>query len=220
MKKKAILTFLTLLMPLLASAQWRVGVTAGATYNHYSIDKQYWLDYQYEGAWSPTIGVTGQYDFNSWLGVRADLSWTQKNHREYRRRLENVDYKVKNHYLLLPVMASFNFGGQKLRGFCNLGVYGGYWLSSHIDGVLAGYIDDMAYPLDTKVEFMSERDKRWDCGLAGGLGLEYRFDRHWIMQAEARCYYSTTSTVKDYQQKRQTRYNTTIGLQAGVAYCF
>ena len=120
MKKKAILTFLTLLMPLLASAQWRVGVTAGAAYNHYSINKQYWLDYQYEGAWSPTIGVTGQYDFNSWLGVRADLSWTQKNHREYRRRLENVDYKVKNHYLLLPVMASFNFGGQKLRGFCNL----------------------------------------------------------------------------------------------------
>jgi opacity protein-like surface antigen len=117
-------------------------------------------------------------------------------------------------------MASFNFGGQKLRGFCNLGVYGGYWLSSHIDGVQAGYIDGIAYPLDTKVEFMSERDNRWDCGLAGGLGLEYRFDCHWIMQAEARCYYSTTSTVKDYQQKRQTRYNTTIGLQAGVAYCF
>lgn len=220
MKKKTILTFLTLLMPLLASAQWRVGVTAGAAYNHYSIDKQYWLDYQYEGAWSPTIGVTGQYDFNSWFGVRADLSWTQKNHREYRRRLKNVDYKVKNHYLLLPVMASFNFGGQKLRGFCNLGVYGGYWLSSHIDGVMTGYMDGIAYPLDTKVEFMSERDKRWDCGLVGGLGLEYRFDRHWIMQAEARCYYSTTSTVKDYQQKRQTRYNTTIGLQAGVAYCF
>jgi len=220
MKKKAIFTFLTLLIPLMASAQWRVGVTAGGAYNHYSIDKQYWYDYQYEGAWSPTIGVTGQYDFNSWFGLRADLSWTKKNHREYRRRLSDIDYKVKNDYLLLPVMATFSFGGEKLRGFCNLGVYGGYWLASHVDGEMMGAMDSVVYKLDAKTEFMSERDQRWDCGLVGGLGLEYRIDSHWAAQAEVRCYYSTTSTVKDYQMRRQRRYNTTVGLQAGVAYRF
>ena len=36
-------------------------------------------DYKVDGRWGITMGVTGQFNVNDWLGVRADLNWTQKN---------------------------------------------------------------------------------------------------------------------------------------------
>ncbi len=104
-------------------AQWRLGVTAGADYNTYSMDLQYMSDFRMEGRWGATLGVTGQYDLTDWFGVRADLNWTQKNYRQYRTEFSYVNHKYRNNYLQLPVMASFGFGSQKLRGFCNVGGY-------------------------------------------------------------------------------------------------
>ena len=73
-----------LLTVLTASAQWRIGVTTGADYNVHSMDLQYMNDFSLEGRWGATLGVTGQYDVTDWLGVRADLNWSQKNYRQYR----------------------------------------------------------------------------------------------------------------------------------------
>ena len=208
-----------LMLTTVAHAQWRVGATIGTSANHYRMDRQYMSDYHINDRWGLTMGVTGQYDFTEWLGVRADFNWTQKNHRVLRDRIP-MDYKYVNNYLQLPVMASFSFGGQKLRGFCNLGVYGGYWLSSNYSGV--DYNSFVGAPYDVKghVDFNSDRDQRWDCGFVGGLGVEYRFARHWGAQVEARYYYSTTSVQKQYMRVKDYRYNSTLALQAGVSYFF
>ena len=208
-----------LMLTTVAHAQWRVGATIGTSANHYRMDRQYMSDYHINDRWGLTMGVTGQYDFTEWLGVRADFNWTQKNHRVLRDRIP-MDYKYVNNYLQLPVMASFSFGGQKLRGFCNLGVYGGYWLSSNYSGV--DYNSFVGAPYDVKghVDFNSDRDQRWDCGFVGGLGVEYRFARHWGAQVEARYYYSTTSVQKQYMRVKDYRYNSTLTLQAGVSYFF
>ena len=220
MKNKVLLLGAMLLMlTAVAHAQWRVGATIGTSANHYRMDRQYMSDYHINDRWGLTMGVTGQYDFTEWLGVRADFNWTQKNHRVLRDRIP-MDYKYVNNYLQLPVMASFSFGGQKLRGFCNLGVYGGYWLSSNYSGV--DYNSFVGAPYDVKghVDFNSDRDQRWDCGFVGGLGVEYRFARHWGAQVEARYYYSTTSVQKQYMRVKDYRYNSTLALQAGVSYFF
>ena len=220
MKNKVFLLGAMLLMlTAVAHAQWRVGATIGTSANHYRMDRQYMSDYHINDRWGLTMGVTGQYDFTEWLGVRADFNWTQKNHRVLRDRIP-MDYKYVNNYLQLPVMASFSFGGQKLRGFCNLGVYGGYWLSSNYSGV--DYNSFVGAPYDVKghVDFNSDRDQRWDCGFVGGLGVEYRFARHWGAQVEARYYYSTTSVQKQYMRVKDYRYNSTLALQAGVSYFF
>ena len=208
-----------LMLTAVAHAQWRVGATIGTSANHYRMDRQYMSDYHINDRWGLTMGVTGQYDFTEWLGVRADFNWTQKNHRVLRDRIP-MDYKYVNNYLQLPVMASFSFGGQKLRGFCNLGVYGGYWLSSNYSGV--DYNSFVGAPYDVKghVDFNSDRDQRWDCGFVGGLRVEYRFARHWGAQVEARYYYSTTSVQKQYMRVKDYRYNSTLALQAGVSYFF
>ena len=218
--RKIFLTALTVMCVMMASAQWRVGVTGGVDYNVFSMDKQYLDDYRIDGRWGVTLGISGQYDINSWLAVRADLNWTQKNYRKHRIILSEMDYKYQNDYLQLPVMASFSVGSQKLRGFCNLGAYGGYWLSSRREGSDYNSFGEYVIDFSEKVEFDSERDQRLDFGFLGGLGLEYRITPHWAAQAEVRYYYSTVSTQKQYMRVNDYRYNSTTALQLAAYYIF
>ena len=178
-------------------------------------------DWHYKGQWGWTLGLTAQYDINDWLGIRADMNWTQKNHRQYRTGfMSGIDYDTWNSYLQLPVMASFSFGGQKVRGFLNLGVYGGYWLSSRLKGSYLNSFSHEASKVDESAEFNDERDQRLDFGLTGGIGVEYRFARQWVAQIETRLYYSTISTQKNYMQLKDPKYNTTIAFQAAIYYFF
>lgn len=217
---KRTIIFLALMLPSLAFAQWRVGVNGGATYNHSTISKHYMTDYQWKDRWGVTLGVMGQYDVNDWLGVRAELDWTQKNYRLTRQIFSNLDYKYVNNYLQLPVMASFSFGGKQLRGFCNAGVYGGYWLTSGREGTDFNNSSEKVYEFSEDIKFNSERDQRFDFGFVGGIGLEYRFCQRWAAQVEMRYYYSTVSTQKDYMRLSDPRYNSTLGVQAGLWYSF
>ena len=61
---KKIITFLALMLPTLAFAQWRVGANVGLSYNHPTIDKQYMTDLEYKDRYGVTFGMMGQYDFN------------------------------------------------------------------------------------------------------------------------------------------------------------
>lgn len=218
---RKLLMIVALLTAMTAQAQWRVGVVGGADYNVYRMDQQYMTDFKVDGRWGATLGVTGQYDVNEWLGVRAELDWTQKNYRRSRVVYSDIDYKYTNNYLQLPLMASFSFGAERLRGFCNVGVYGGYWLSSHRKGTDINFFDnDKVISFDEKVDFYDKRDQRWDCGLMGGVGIEYRLAEHWAAQAEARYYYSTTSATKQYMRIADYRYNSTTALQLAINYIF
>ena len=217
---KRILTMLALMLPMVAFGQWRVGVNGGADFNHFIIDKQYQTDYVYKDRWGGTLGVMGQYDIADWVGIRAELDWVQRNHRQMRETRKVCDYKYVNNYLLLPVMGSFSFGSPTVRGFCNLGIYGGYWLNSSRKGFDTNTLTETKYEFTEKVEFYDKRDQRWDFGFVGGAGVEYRFAPHWAAQAELRYYYSSVSTVKVQEIMKDYRYNSTLALQLGVWYCF
>ncbi len=214
-----LLLLLVLALPSMAHAQWRVGVTAGADCNHYSIDTHYQDDVTYKDRWGMTVGLAGQYDVTEWLGVRAELNWTQKNYRRKRNIIEAQNYKVVNNYLQLPVMASFSFGGEKFRGFCNLGVYGGYWMNGRIEGTDLNKMTVKVFDFSQKYEFNSDRDRRFEFGYVGGVGVEYSFCNRWAAQIEARYYYAATSNYKS-ETVKDPRYNNTLALQAGVFYKF
>lgn len=219
MKKKKWLLACAMMFSMTAHAQWHIGVSAGGDYNVFTMNNQYQSDWTSEGRWGGTFGVMGQYDVLDWLGIRADLNWTQKNYRRHRDRIP-IDYKYYNHYLQLPVMASMSVGGTKLRGFVNLGVYGGYWLKSQRDGTDMNLFSGKYYTFSEDVKFNSERDQRWNCGLVGGVGLEYLFAPHWAAQLEVRYYYSLTSVQKQYMHVKDYRYNATTAIQVGVKYGF
>ena len=217
---KKTLTMLVLMLPMMVFAQWRVGINGGGDLNHFIIDKQYQTDYQFKDRWGGTVGIMGQYDIADWAGIRFELDWMQKNYRQTRETLKVYDYKYVNNYLQLPVMGSFSFGGPKVRGFCNLGIYGGYWLNSSRKGFDYNALTQKGYDFTEKVEFYDDRDRRWDFGFVGGAGLEYRFASHWAAQVELRYYYSTVSTTKVNDVAKDYRYNSTLALQAGLWYCF
>lgn len=202
------------------NAQWRIGGTVGATYNHYSIDTRYMNGINYMNAWGGTFGVLAQYDIFHWLGVRADLNLTSKSHKVSIPQT-GTDYKVHNGYIQLPIMASFRLGYKKIKGFCNLGIYGAYWANAIKNGK-EGIIPSQ-FINDGYADFYKCRDQRFDYGLVGGIGVEWYFNLFkldWAWQIEARVYYSTQSTQKHYMRANDPRYNTTLALQGGLCYFF
>ena len=211
-----------LLLPGFARAQWRLGVNGGATWNHYSINKQYMTDYRFVDEWGGMAGVMTQYNFFDWLGLRGELNFVQRNYRHTRYQYaDRLNVRYENNYLLLPVTVNFSFGGQKVRGFVNAGVYGGVWLNGKRGGTEFNSLSGKTVLFSEQYAFNAQKDQRGDFGCTGGVGIEYKFHEHWMAQIEASCYYSLISATKQYMAyQKDYRYNTTIGLQAGVAYVF
>lgn len=226
--KRYKLTILALLSVVtMSNAQsWRTGVTGGAAFNHFSIDKQYMQDAHYGNQWGGTAGLMGQYDFSEWLGIRMDLNWIQKNHHYYRTgNLSGTDYRVCNSYVQIPLMASASFGGTRLRGFVNIGVYGGWLVGRRRVGTMTSTYGILFgdYSQTVKIDergINRNQDKRFEFGFAGGLGADYRINEHWGVQLEARCYYGITNTIKSSSVLADYRYNTTVAVQCGIYYKF
>lgn len=223
----ALLCFaLTAVVP--AAAQWRVGVTAGYSYNKLCMDTGYAYDLRYEERGGFTVGIPVQYDIFDWLGVRAEVVFVQKGHKMYRTDIFQKMYTdTRNNYLQVPVMAQFSFGGQRVRGFLNAGGYIGGWVSSHRKGTAWRWFGDEEgddsgmitpgniYEFDEKAPFDSRRDNRFEAGLAGGIGVSCRVTPRLSVEVEGRCYYALTDMQKDYMKFRTPRYNTTFVIQAG-----
>lgn len=209
------------LLSLAAQAQWRVGASGGGDFNWYSVNTNYQVDYHYDGAWGWNAAVFGQYNFMDWLGLRAEIEASERNYR-FRRTgsFSGTNYVVHNTYLQVPVLAQFSFGGQKVRGFVNAGVYAGCWLDGRYKGSMVDMLAGKVVAVNEPYIFQKEKDQRADFGLAGGIGIEYRFMEHWSVHAEGRCYYSFISSVKQYMLIKDYRYNTTLGINIGFSYIF
>lgn len=219
--RRSVFVCLCLLSTFSAQAQWRIGAAGGGDYNWYAINTNYQTDFRYDGAWGWSAAVFTQYNFLPWVGLRAEIEATEHNYRFYRTgTYAGTNYVVHNTYLQLPVMAQFSFGGEKVRGFVNAGVYAGCWLAGRYKGTWYDALSGKTAPLDQAYTFDQERDQRADFGLAGGLGIEYRFLPHWAMHVEGRCYYSLISRVKPYMRVKDNRFNTTLGINLGFCYIF
>lgn len=221
---------LALAAALPSTAQWRVGLTAGYSRNTLSTDTGYAYDMRYEARDGFTVGIPVQYDFRDWFGLRADLVFVQKGQKMHRSDVyQAIQTDTRNNYLQLPVMASFSFGGKRVRGFLNAGGYVGGWLSSHREGVTMRLFSDEGvsqsglitpnnvYEFDEKAPFDSRRDNRFEAGLVGGVGVSWRVAPRIELQAEGRCYYALTDMQKDYMKFRTPRYNTTFVVQVGCS---
>lgn len=231
MKKNLILTLL-LLCCVTARAQWSIGIAAGYDRNNYTYEKGYAYDYRFGNKSGLEIDVPVQYNFVDWFGVRADLAYVQKGHTMHRTGNHAGEYyDMRDHYLQLPVMASFSFGGSKVRGWFNPGVYAGYWLSSHWSGVTKmansenfglGIYEDSgyAYYFDEKVDFLSKRDNRLDAGLTGVVGIGWRFLPNIEARLEGVCWYSLVDRASGSSNNLAPRYDTTFTGRVGFAYYF
>lgn len=208
-----------------ASAQWKVGVQAGYTHNSLSTASGYAYDRNYNALGGFTVGIPVQYEFVNWFALQADLSYTQKNYASHRSSMyKDVHSDTKNGFMQLPVYAHFSFGGEKLRGFINVGAYVGYWASSNTMGDQSQYfylpnIEDKApYHFNENVPFDSRRDNRFDGGLMTGLGLQYQLTPGIRLLIEGRYYRGLTDLQKNYMLNQIYCYNDTFSLQVGCMF--
>ena len=234
--KKAIISssvlVLSLLSCLTASAQWRTGIQAGYTHNWLYTENGYFYTRVYEPLGGFSIGVPVQYELEDWFALQAEVSYIQKNYRMQRTGFFSPLYEnMTNHYLSVPVLAHFSFGGDHLRGFLNAGFYLGGWLAARREGVAqtsfgyypeeegpANSIEDLTdlYYYDEKYPFNSVRDNRFEAGAAIGLGLQYEINDLLTVLAECRYYYSLTDMQKDYMKMQVPRYLNTMLFQLGL----
>lgn len=219
-----------------AQAQWSVGVTAGYSHNTLDINPGYAYDMRYRPVDGFTVAIPVQYRFQDWFALRAEVGYIQKGYRMERTNAYTGIYsEQRNDYVQLPVLASFSFGGKRLRGFFNAGGYVGYWVSNRVKSAnmnLLGVnhdpnntVNSILDPSNTEhttnnSAFDSKRDNRFEVGLVAGTGLSYRVSNMVELQIEGRYYYSLTDIQKQYMKFLSPRYNNTVTLQVGCMITF
>ena len=209
-------------------AQWYVGIETGANRNYLisnTADKPF-FDYEPSNGFS--VGVPVRYAFPklSWFGgIQAVPSFVQKNYRIQRTGYYEPMYQqTTNSYFELPVMAQFRFGGNinkkhSLYGMLNLGGYGGYWMSSHVEGRTLSPMDPVNYQsYDEKYTFSEEKDNRFELGGLAGIGIQYMPGKKYVFSVEGRYTPSFTDQQKAYSENQVPRYNDTYSLLVGVQY--
>jgi len=174
------------------------------------------------------IGVPVKYDINKWFAIQADPQFIRKGYNLTRTgSLDGFYDKVTSNYIQLPIMGNFSFGGEKLKGFLNMGGYAGYWMSARKKGFLYNFFPDPQYPTlypglpyNEKYEFDNKRDRRIELGLMAGAGISYQVSPIYQLFAETRLYQGLTDLQKSYMINQIPRYNQTYVVQIGCMYSF
>lgn len=221
---KLVATTTMVLTPMLAMAQWKVGIESGVARNTLLISKCYDYDRHYTGGTNWIIGVPVRYDFRDWFGLQAEFSYLAKDYSMYRSDIYAGNYySYTNSYINIPVYARFSFGSTKLRGYVLAGGFIGAWVGSNVEGNQMRYFQPDGIPysnyhFDEKVPFDSRRDNRFDGGLSGAIGVEYQFAKRFSVFAEGRYLYSLTDMQKNYMMRRPSKHNSTFAFQVGFMY--
>ena len=227
---KRIATYILLLLCTLgAQAQndtpvpspWSVGLHGGWTSTTLSRYNASRIDEAYSALGGFEVGLQGAYAFNEWFSLRADLSFMQRSHRMDRNLnyLDPVYTEHTNAYLMLPVLADFSFGGQRLRGHLLAGAYADYWLSDRRKGVTYWMTDYYVYfePFDEERTFTDE-DVRLNAGLAFGAALSYPLGDKLELGLDAIYYYDLVSHHRGNNQLSDPRYLNTLSINFNISY--
>lgn len=217
-----------------ASAQLSIGIEGGYNKNYLVTNNSNRAFTNYLPLNGFNLGIPVQYQLTDWFAVTADPTFIQKNYRQERSSFFTGVYQNSyNNYLQLPVTARVLFGGQKLKGFIDGGLYGGYWMSSKIKGVNSNILDladdetasvstifdtQKPYRYDEKYTFDQTKDNRIEFGWIAGLGAGYDLTERYQIFGEAKLMYGFTDQQKNYMTNQVPRYNTTYGINIGFMY--
>lgn len=217
-KVKLFFSVLFIAIAVNASAQFGIGLKAGADFNSVTRSNGGRIDETYHAKAGYDLGLKFTYQLNDWFGLRADLEMMSRSYTMKRNinLIKGVYTDYNNTYLNLPVMADFTFGGEKLRGHFAVGGYIGYWMTSKVKGMsLSG--DLAILPFDEKASF-NEYHNRLVAGVVAGPGLSYDVTEKITLQLDALIYYDMVSYMKIGEISKDPRYNNTLSITLGATY--
>lgn len=203
----------------MAHAQWDLGVKAGLNIN--SIDRSNLgrIDEIYYSMPGFDVGVFGRYQFNEWLGLRADLSFMSRNHGMDRNvfYLKNVYTAFLNTYMMLPVMADFSINLEKFHIHFMGGGFMGYWLTARRYGQTSINMSGIDHNFNEKIEF-NKYHNRFSAGIVAGAGVEYDLSEKWAIGLDYIFYHDFVSYMKVNKIAADTRFYDTYSLTFGLIY--
>ena len=145
----------------------------------------------------------------------------QRSHRMDRNLnyLDDVFTEHRNTYWMLPLMADFSFGGERLRGHLFTGGYGGYWLKEWRSGTTYWMTDYYVYfeDFDERRDFTDE-DQRLVAGLSFGVAVSYQATTKLSLSVDAIYYYDLVSHHLGTPHLADPRYLNTLSLTLSLNY--
>jgi hypothetical protein len=211
-----------------------IGLEAGYVTNYLITNISNLSFTRYEAHGGYTTGVPIVYNLNSWFALSSNPGLVQKNYTYSRSGFfEGIRELHTNTYIQLPLLTRFSFGGRRLKGFVDIGVYGAYWAWGHISGSEPNILDagtqtyNSANPngiydiinrhdFNQKYDFNAVRDNRFEFGGILGLGMRYEFDKGFQVFVEGKKIQSITDQQKKYMINQVPRYNSSYAFTFGV----
>lgn len=144
----------------------------------------------YSGSY--TGGLTFKYMGEKYLAFQAELNYT---HRGFKMKEENPLIVPRTYNsIMLPMMGQGVITYKRASVLINLGCYASYMLNSKYQ---AG-----STASNGEFEFLNRRDRRYEFGVLGGLGLGLKLNP-FMLQIESRYYYGLTNLYNpDYTNNR------------------
>lgn len=220
-----------LLLSSCANAQLSVGIEGGYNKNYLVTNNANRAFTNYTPLTGFSIGIPIEYKVQDWFAIEVEPSLVQKNYNQQRSAFFAGVYQDNlNDYVQLPLMGHFMFGGNRLKGFLNAGLYAGYWVSATVNGKMPNILNiandgtatssiynyENPYSYNEKYTFSDRKDNRFEAGWIGGLGVSYNLSKRYQVFVEGRLLYSFTDQQKNYSINQVPRYNTTSGINSGV----
>lgn len=146
-----------------------------------------------------TAGITMKYWEERNFGFIAEINYEQRGWKE---DFEGAPYSFERHldYIQIPILTSFFFGGNVVKGFFNAGPEVGYLIGT-------GYTANFdVHNIDQYPDFPGNRmtdqlwmkpSKKFDYGISGGAGIEIAIKRKNIISLEARYYFGIGNIFPD-----------------------
>ncbi|TCN72096.1 outer membrane protein with beta-barrel domain [Acetobacteroides hydrogenigenes] len=146
----------------------------------------------YAGSYSG--GLSFKYMAEKYMAFQAELNYT---HRGYKKpEIGDSIYTRTYNSIMLPIMAQGNVSYKRVSVLLNLGAYASYMIDSK------DQIKNKGITYKNDYDFFLKRDRRYEFGVLGGVGLGFKLDPITI-QVESRYYYGLTNLYNpDYTNNR------------------
>ena len=149
-----------------------------------------------------TAGVMLRYIAERNFGLVAELNVVQRGWKE---SFEQSDYRYNRcfTYLELPIMTHIYFGGQRVKGFFNLGpelnVMLSEGISSNFDYHMAGDLEYFKSDARHIEQLSLDVSNKLDYGICIGAGMELSLNPRHSLLLEGRFYYGLTDVFPNHK---------------------
>jgi hypothetical protein len=216
--------FTLLLLTFCSKGQLSVGVDAGASYNHLSVQNFGFIELSKK--LGPMVNIDLSYEFNDHYALEFSPHLVQKNYGM--ANSNKIFQRVRNTYVVFPVSLKYKIEfAPKLYSSLSAGIYYGYWLASRITGVAPNVFESatnaqneetiVLQKINYSYPFNSEFDRRHELGWLGKLGLTYAASKKIAYQVNFHYYQAATGQQKKTVQN-DPYYNRTYALTTGLLY--